>query len=97
MAVAIPFMLDFFSLSADLFQLYLLGSVVTARFATALAAMHVVVVCLLGVTAVLGKLSLRSMAQALAISVTVTAVAMMALGYTLTRAIPYAYTGGRRS
>ncbi len=93
MAVAIPFMLDFFSLSADLFQLYLLGSVVTARFATALAAMHGVVVCLLGVTAVLGLLKLRSMFQAVAISMAVTGIAMVALGYTLTRAIPYAYTG----
>ena len=64
MWVAIPFLLDFFSLSSDLFQLYVLGSVVTARFGTALAAMHGVVLCLLGVAAVMGKLRLRGPASA---------------------------------
>ena len=93
MAVAIPFMLDFFSLSADLFQLYLLGSVVTARFATALAALHGVVVCLLGVTAVMGRLNLRALARTFALSVVVSAALMAALGFVLTRAIPYAYGG----
>ncbi len=44
MAVAIPFLLDFFGLPSDQFQLYLLGSVVTARFA---AALHGFVVTLL--------------------------------------------------
>jgi len=93
MAVAIPFMLGFFSLPADLFQLYLLGSVVTARFGTALAAMHGVVVCLLGVAAVLGRLRMRSFLQAAGVGVLVTAGLMFGLGIGLTRAIPYAYTG----
>ena len=48
MAVAIPFLLNYFNFPVDLFQLYLLGSVVTARFATALAVLHGVVICLLG-------------------------------------------------
>jgi len=47
MAVAIPFLLDYFNLPADQFQLYLLGSVVTARVATGLAALHGFVVTLL--------------------------------------------------
>ncbi len=93
MAVAIPFMLDFFSLPSDLFQLYLLGSVVTARFATALAAMQGIVVSLLGTMAVLGKLRKRSLLQAVAGSVAISAAAMLVLGFSLTRAIPYEYVG----
>jgi ABC-type amino acid transport substrate-binding protein len=93
MWVAIPFMLDFFSLSADLFQLYVLGSVVTARFGTALAAMHGVVLCLLGVAAVMGKLRLQALLRGCAIGVAVMAAAFFALGLLLDRAIPYAYTG----
>ncbi|MFW2439667.1 MAG: cation:dicarboxylate symporter family transporter, partial [Arenicellales bacterium] len=57
MAVAIPFLLDYFNLPADLFQLYLLGSVVTARVATALAALHGFVVTLLVAAAVVKRLS----------------------------------------
>jgi len=94
MAVAIPFMLDFFSLSADLFQLYFLGSVVTARFATAMVAMHGVVVCLLTVTAVMGKLRLKALLRRVGIGVAGTATVLFGLGLLLARAIPYAYTGG---
>jgi ABC-type amino acid transport substrate-binding protein len=93
MAVAIPFMLNYFSLPADLFQLYLLGSVVTARFATALAAMHGVVACLLGVVAVVGLLSKRALLQASIACVAVSGVVLFGLGLGLTRAIPYVYTG----
>ena len=93
MSVAIPFMLDFFALPADLFQLYLLGSVITARLATALAAMHGIVVCLLGGLAITGKLKIRPMARAAGASVGMIAALTLALGFVLTRAIPYEYTG----
>lgn len=93
MWVAIPFMLDFFSLSSDLFQLYVLGSVVTGRFGTVLAALHGVVLCLLGVTAVMGKLRLRALLRVCAIDIAVTAAALFALGLLFNWAIPYAYTG----
>jgi Na+/H+-dicarboxylate symporter/ABC-type amino acid transport substrate-binding protein len=95
MPVAIPYLLDFYALPADLFQLYVLGSVVTARFATGLAAMHGVVVCLLVVSAVVGRFRLRQLAQAVTISIVATVVLMVALGFVLTRAIPYAYEGDR--
>ncbi len=93
MAVAIPFMLDFFKLPADLFQLYLLGSVFTMRFATALAAMHGVIICLLGACAMAGRLSFRKMVEVAAISLGITAIVMAGLGLVLTRVIPYEYTG----
>lgn len=93
MAVAIPFLLDFFDLPADQFQLYLLGSVVTARFATGLAALHGFVVTLLVASAVLKKLKWRQMMQAIALHLCVTFGVMIAAGITLTYVIPYKYEG----
>lgn len=96
MAVALPFMLDFFRLPTDLFQLYLLGSVVTGRFATALAAMHGVVICLLGASAMLNRMSWRRLFEVAALGLVVAGVTMSALGFALTRTIPYEYKGDER-
>jgi len=95
MAVAIPFLLDYFGLAADQFQLYLLGSVVTARFATALAALHGFVVTLLVASAVLNRLSLRKMMRAVGLHLGMTAGVMILAGIGLTYLIPYEYTGAR--
>ncbi len=95
MTVAIPFLLDYFNLPADMFQLYLLGSVVTARVATALAALHGFVVTLLVAAAVLKCLSWRRLVQAIGLHLVVTAGVMMLLGVALTYMIPYEYTGVR--
>jgi Na+/H+-dicarboxylate symporter/ABC-type amino acid transport substrate-binding protein len=91
MAVAIPFMLDFFGLPEDQFQLYLLGSVVTARFATGMAALHGFVVTLMVASAIVGKLNWRKVMQALAVSLGLMTGSMMALGAILQWAIPYTY------
>ncbi len=93
MAVAIPFMLDFFSLPADMFQLYLLGSVVTARFATALAAMHGVVVTLLVAFAIMGRLRWRTLFQIVAVSIVIAGISAASLGFVLTKLISYEYSG----
>ena len=93
MAVAIPFLLNFFDLPADQFQLYLLGSVVTARFATGLAALHGFVVTLLVASAVLKKLKWRQMVQAILLHLAVTLGVMILAGIALTRLIPYQYEG----
>lgn len=95
MAVAIPFLLDFFGLPADQFQLYLLGSVVTARFATGLAALHGFVVTLLVASAVLKHLKWHRMMQAIGIHLGVTFAVMVTAGMTLAYIIPYEYTGVR--
>ncbi len=95
MAVAIPFLLDFFNLPADQFQLYLLGSVVTARFATGLAALHGFVVTLLVASAVVRRLKWHRMFQAIALHLGVTFVVMVIMGYALTFLIPYEYEGNR--
>jgi ABC-type amino acid transport substrate-binding protein len=93
MAVAIPFMLDFFSLPADMFQLYLLGSVVTARFATALAAMHGIVISLLVAFAVMGKLRVRSLFQIVAVSIVIAGSVSFGLGFVLKNLINFEYSG----
>jgi Na+/H+-dicarboxylate symporter len=93
MAVAIPFMLDFFSLPADLFQLYLLGSVVTARFATALAAMHGIVISLLVAFSIMGRLRVRRLFQIVAVSIVIAATASAALGVVLKNIISFEYSG----
>ncbi len=95
MSVAIPFMLDFFGLPADQFQLYLLGSVVTARFATGLAALHGFVATLLVASAVLHKLKWHRMIQAIGVHLGITLGVMVSAGFALTYLIPYEYTGVR--
>lgn len=93
MAVAIPFLLDFFDLPADQFQLYLLGSVITARFATGLAALHGFVATLLVASAVLKKLRWHRMIQAIGIHLAITLFVMIGAGFTLKALIPYEYEG----
>ena len=95
MAVAIPFLLDFFGLPADQFQLYLLGSVVTARVATGLAALHGFIVTLLVATAVIKRLKWHRMLQVFGIHLGISAGVMALLGLALTHFIPYEYTGVR--
>lgn len=93
LTVALPFMLDYFKLPSDMFQLYLLGSVFTMRMATAIAAMHGIVICLLGATAIVGKLSWRKLYQIAGLSLLISGVLMFLLGKLLTYSIPYEYTG----
>ena len=93
MNVALPFLLDFLRLQADLFQLYLLGSVVTGRLSTGLAAMHGVVIALLGACAMLGQISWRRMFQAALAGLGVMAAGMLGLGLTIGATTPYQYTG----
>ncbi|MFQ5642422.1 MAG: cation:dicarboxylate symporter family transporter [Thiogranum sp.] len=93
MAVALPFMLDYFHLPSDLFQLYLLGSVMTARFATVLATMHALVISLLGASVMLGWMKKKGLLQVLTASILAMGLFMWGLGTVLTRVLPYEYTG----
>lgn len=93
MAVAIPFLLDFFGLPADQFQLYLLGSVITARVATGLAALHGFVVTLLVAAAVVKRLKWMRMLQVIGVHLCITAGVMFLANATLTWLIPYEYKG----
>ncbi len=95
MAVAIPFMLDLFNLPADQFQLYLLGSVVTARFATGMAALHGFVICLLVTSAVLNRLKWRGLIEALGVHLAIAAAALWGLGLLMGWLVKYDYTGAK--
>ena len=58
--VAIPFLLDLFRVPADTFELFLATGVLNARFGTLVAAVHVIVLALLGSAAVVGALRFRA-------------------------------------
>lgn len=95
MAVSIPFMLDYFNLPADQFQLYLLGSVITGRLATAMAALHGFVAAILVSTAVMKKLKWHRLFQVLGVYLGISFFMMMGAGMIMTKSIPYEYTGDR--
>lgn len=57
--VAIPFLLDLQQIPADMFQLFVISSVLNSRFGTLLAAMHTLVLGILVACAVTGGLSLN--------------------------------------
>jgi ABC-type amino acid transport substrate-binding protein len=57
LTAAIPFLLDLFRIPADTFQIFLATSVINARFGSLLAAVHILVVAVLGTTALVKKIS----------------------------------------
>jgi len=57
--LAMPFLLDLFRLPADLFQQFVITDVLTSRFGMMLAAMHTVVIGLLGALLLAGKATIR--------------------------------------
>ncbi len=63
--VAVPYLLDLFRIPADTFQLFLATGVINAHFGTLVAAVHTVVLGLLGACAVTGtlKISVRRIAR----------------------------------
>lgn len=89
MVVALPYLLDFYRLPADLFQLYLLASVFTVRLATGLAAMHGMVICLLVASAVTGNLSWRRLTRAALLGVAVAAALMWLSGFAFRALVPH--------
>jgi len=85
MNVAIPFLLDLLKVPADTFQLFLASGVVNARFGALAAAMHMMVLALVGTYALRGQLRLpptRVLREfALACGVMVTATAVLAVAF----------------
>jgi Na+/H+-dicarboxylate symporter len=60
LSVAVPYLLDLFRIPADTFQLFLATGVINSRFGTLLAAVHTVVLGLLGACAVTGRLVINA-------------------------------------
>jgi Na+/H+-dicarboxylate symporter len=56
LTAAVPFLLDLFRIPADTFQLFLATGVINSRVGSLLAAVHTVVVALLGSAAIVGSL-----------------------------------------
>ncbi|MEE4191722.1 MAG: cation:dicarboxylase symporter family transporter [Halieaceae bacterium] len=54
--VAVPYLLDSLRIPADMFQLFLVTGVVVGRFGAMLAALHIIVLSVIGTLAVCGKL-----------------------------------------
>ena len=96
MTVALPYLLDFYRLPADLFQLYLLASVFTVRLATGLAAMHGVVISLLVASAVTGRLSWRKLTHAALAGIAVAAVALWLSGFAFRVLVPHESDTGNK-
>jgi Na+/H+-dicarboxylate symporter/ABC-type amino acid transport substrate-binding protein len=60
--VAVPYMLDSLRVPADMFQLFLVTGIVVGRFGAMLAALHIIVISVLGTLALCGRLQLRGAA-----------------------------------
>jgi Na+/H+-dicarboxylate symporter len=76
---AVPFLLDVVRLPADLFQLFVVSSVVNSRFGSAAAAMHVFALALLGAHLMAGRLRV-DVKRLAAVAVTTVAIVAVFLG-----------------
>ncbi len=79
--VAVPYMLNSLKIPADMFQLFLVTGIVVGRFGAMLAALHIIVLSVVGSLAMAGRLqvSARSMTRYLLVSL----LALAALVVTL--------------
>ena len=62
--VAVPYLLDSLRVPADMFQLFLVTGIVVGRFGAMLAALHIIVLSVLGTLALCGKVNVRLAAVA---------------------------------
>ena len=58
--IAVPYMLDSLRIPADMFQLFLVTGIVVGRFGAMLAALHIIVLSVIGTLALCGRIELRS-------------------------------------
>ncbi|RLQ21984.1 hypothetical protein DWB85_10375 [Seongchinamella sediminis] len=79
--VAVPYMLDSLQIPSDMFQLFLVTGIVVGRFGAMLAALHIVVLAVVGPLAVAGRLRLRwvNLGRYLLVSAAALAVMVLAL------------------
>ena len=68
--IAVPYMLDSLQVPIDMFQLFLVTGVVVGRFGAMLAALHIIVLSVIGTLAICGhlKITLRSITRYLLLS-----------------------------
>jgi ABC-type amino acid transport substrate-binding protein len=88
--MAVPYMLDTLRVPIDMFQLFLITGVAVGRFGAMLAALHIIVLSVLGTLAMCGrlKIELRPILRYLVISVASTLVLLMSLRAYFTVFVP---------
>jgi Na+/H+-dicarboxylate symporter/ABC-type amino acid transport substrate-binding protein len=94
---AIPFLLDLVRVPADTFQLFLATSVLNSRFGTLAAAMHMVVIAVVGTYSLRGQLRLSAarILRVLSLTLTLTAAVVACLAVAFRAIQAGAYEGDR--
>ncbi len=97
MNVAIPFLLDLARVPADTYQLFLATGVLNSRFGTLAAAMHMIVLAVVGAYALSGRLRLSAprLGRYLLVTAGVTALTVSGLAVTLRSLGAGSYEGAR--
>jgi len=92
---AVPFLLDLFRIPADTFQLFVATSVINSRFGTLTAAVHTIVVALVGSAAVAGtmKIEARKMIRYLVITGVLTIAVVGGLRVVFRTWLPHEFKG----
>ena len=93
MIVAGPMLLDLFQLPNDLFQLYLLAGIFTTRLTTATGVLFGIVFCLLVTFSLAGKLNVRRLLVASAVSVIASIMVLKGFGFILGGITPVEFEG----
>jgi Na+/H+-dicarboxylate symporter len=92
--IAMPFLLDLLHIPSDMFQLFITVDVLTGRFGTLLAAMHTVVLAILGTFALSGQIVIRwkKVIQFAVVTVAVTLLSIVAVRLFFTFSFDPTYT-----
>ncbi len=96
MYLALPYMLDFFQVPSDLFQLFVVGTVATSQLWSALAAMHGIAICLLGACALAGRLSWIALFVVASASLVLSAAFFWLLSFAFSGVLPEENVGEQR-
>ena len=78
--VAVPYLLDSLRIPTDMFQLFLVTGIVVGRFGAMLAALHIIVLSVIGTLALTGALQLRSTAIIRYLAISAVAMLILVLG-----------------
>ncbi len=93
-SVALPFLLNNFHIPSDIFQLYMLASVINGRFLTMVGAMNLLVFCLLAVGALSGytRFRINKIFTFMVLSILITVIVIGTTNIVLNRTTENTYT-----
>lgn len=78
--VAVPYMLDSLQVPADMFQLFLVTGIVVGRFGAMLAALHIIVLSVIGTIALCGGLRLKFRPILVYLAITTVSLFVLVIG-----------------